>query len=239
MRRNALAIITARGGSKRIPRKNVRPFLGRPILAYSIEAARTSGLFDEVMVSSDDEEIRQLARSFGAATPFKRSAGTSDDAATTADVLLEVLSEYRRRGDEFDYLCCIYPTAPFVSAGKLQQADALLRDSGADAVVPVVAFSFPIWRSFKIEEGRLAFNWPENALRRSQDLPAAFHDCGQFYFVRTESFLAQRRLIMDHTVPIIVSEGEAQDIDTEDDWKIAEIKYSLLLGRGAAQSGVP
>jgi len=222
-------LIPARGGSKRIPRKNVRSFLGRPILAYSIEAARVSGLFDEVMVSSDDEEILQLARTFGAATPFTRSAGTSDDTATTAEVLLEVLSEYRRRGDEFEYVCCIYPTAPFVSAGKLQQADALLRDSGADAVVPVTAFSFPIWRSFKIEGGRLAFNWPENALRRSQDLPKAFHDCGQFYFVRTEPFLAQRRLIMDNTAPIIVPEGEAQDIDTEDDWKIAEIKYALLL----------
>jgi pseudaminic acid cytidylyltransferase len=228
MKRNALAVITARGESKRIPRKNVRSFLGRPILAYSIEAARNSRLFDEVMVSSDDEEILQLARTLGAATPFKRSAGTSNDTATTADVLLEVLSEYRRRGDEFGSLCCIYPTAPFVSAAKLQQAEALLRNSGADAVVPVVAFSFPIWRSFKIEDGRLAFNWPENALRRSQDLPKAFHDCGQFYFVRTEPFLAQRRLIMDHTVPLIVPEQEAQDIDTEDDWKIAEIKYSLL-----------
>jgi len=231
MKRNALAVITARGGSKRIPRKNIRSFLGRPILAYSIEAARTSGLFDEVMVSSDDEEILELARTLGAATPFKRSAGTSNDTATTADVLLEVLSEYRQRGDEFESLCCIYPTAPFVSAAKLRQADALLRDSGADAVVPVVAFSFPIWRSFKIEEGRLAFNWPENALRRSQDLPKAFHDCGQFYFVRTEPFLAQRRVIMDNTVPLVVPEEEAQDIDTEDDWKIAEIKYSFLLQR--------
>lgn len=231
MKRNALAIITARGGSKRIPRKNVRSFLGRPILAYSIDAALNSRLFDEVMVSSDDQEILQLAQTFGAATPFKRSASTSDDAATTADVLLEVLSDYSRRGDEFEYLCCIYPTAPFVSAAKLQEADALLRDSGAEAVVPVVAFSFPIWRSFKIEEGRLAFNWPENARRRSQDLPKAFHDCGQFYFVRTESFLAQRRLIMDNTVPIVVPEAEAQDIDTEDDWKIAEIKYSFLLER--------
>jgi len=231
MKRNALAVVTARGGSKRIPRKNIRPFLGRPILAYSIEAALTSGLFDEVMVSSDDEEILQLARTLGAATPFTRSAGTSNDTATTADVLLEVLSEYRRRGDEFESLCCIYPTAPFVSAAKLQQAEALLRSSVADAVVPVVAFSFPIWRSFKIDAGRLAFNWPENALRRSQDLPKAYHDCGQFYFVRTEPFLAQRRLIMDHTVPMIVPEEEAQDIDTEDDWKIAEIKYSLLSGR--------
>jgi len=231
MKRNALAVITARGGSKRIPRKNVRPFLGRPILAYSIEAALSSGLFDEVMVSSDDEEILQLARTLGAATPFTRSAGTSNDTATTAEVLLEVISEYRRQGREFEYLCCVYPTAPFVSAGKLQQADALLRDSGADAVVPVTAFSFPIWRSFKIEDGRLAFNWPENALRRSQDLPKAFHDCGQFYFVRTSSFLAQRRMIMDHTVPIVVPEEEAQDIDTEDDWKIAEIKYSLLSER--------
>jgi len=228
MKRNALAVITARGGSKRIPRKNVRSFLGRPILAYSVEAARTSGLFDEVMVSSDDEEILELARTLGAATPFKRSAGTSDDTATTADVLLEVLAEYRRQGHEFDRLCCIYPTAPFVSAAKLRQADALLRESGADAVVPVVAFSFPIWRSFKIEGGRIAFNWPENALRRSQDLPKAFHDCGQFYFLRAESFLVQRRLVMDNTAPIIVPEAEAQDIDTEDDWTIAEIKYSRL-----------
>ena len=227
MKRNALAIITARGGSKRIPRKNIRPFLGRPILAYSIEAARTSGLFDEVMVSSDDEEILQLARTLGAATPFKRSAGTSDDAATTAAVVLEVLSEYRLRGDEFANLCCVYPTAPFVSAEKLRQADALLRDSGADAVVPVVAFSFPIWRSFKIEGRAARLQLARERAPPLANLPKAFHDCGQFYFVRTESFLAQRRLIMDHTVPIVVPEEEAQDIDTEDDWKIAEIKYSL------------
>jgi N-acylneuraminate cytidylyltransferase len=231
MKRGAVAIITARGGSKRIPRKNVRSFLGRPILAYSVEAALASGLFDEVMVSSDDQEILELARALGASTPFTRSPDNSNDTATTADVLLEVLEEYRRRGDEFEHLCCIYPTAPFVSAEKLRQAHELLRGSGADAVIPVVPFSFPIWRSFKLDGGRLAFNWPENALRRSQDLPPAYHDCGQFYFLRTEPFLAHKRLVMDRTVPIIVSEREAQDIDTEEDWKIAEIKYSLLAQR--------
>lgn len=234
---SALAIITARGGSKRIPRKNIRPFLGQPIIRYPLEAARAAGIFDEVMVSSDDDEIIDVARGFGASVPFKRSAATSTDHATTAEVLLEVLEEYGRRGRTFEYACCIYPAAAFVTAEKLRAAWKLITESGAESALPVTQFSFPIWRSFKIEGGRLAFNWPENALRRSQDLPPAYHDTGQFYFFRTAAFLREKRLIMSHTVPIVVPESEVQDIDTDEDWKIAEIKYSFAAQKAGGKQG--
>jgi pseudaminic acid cytidylyltransferase len=227
---SAVAIITARGGSKRIPRKNVRPFLGRPIIAYSIEAALGSGLFDEVMVSTDDEEIADIAREHGASVPFIRSASTSDDFATTADVLTEVLNAYAEAGRHFDFACCIYPTAPFVTAARLKEGLARLED-GADAVIPVTRFSFPIWRSFRIEDGRLAYNWPEHAPRRSQDLPPAYHDAGQYYFFRTASFLESGQLVGANTVGIEVDEMEVQDIDTEQDWQLAELKYRLLIER--------
>lgn len=225
---SAIAIVTARGGSKRIPRKNVRPFLGRPIIAYSIEAATASGLFDEVMVSTDDEEIAGVAREHGAVVPFMRSAATSDDFATTADVLAEVLRSYAEAGRSFDYACCIYPTAPFVSADKLREGLARLKQ-GADAAITVARFSFPIWRSFRMEEGRLAYNWPEHAPRRSQDLPPAFHDAGQFYFFRTAQFLEIGQLVGANTVGIEVDEMEVQDIDTEQDWRLAELKYRLMV----------
>lgn len=224
--RSALAIIPARGGSKRIPRKNVKPFLGQPIIKYSIDAARGAGLFDEVMVSSDDAEIRELSGRLGANAPFARSAEASSDVATTAAVILEVLESYRRAGREFAYVCCIYPTAPLVTAERLREAWNLLLESGADSALPVMRFGFPIWRAFKLTDGRLQFEWPENAVRRSQDLPDAFHDCGQFYFLKTSSFLEHRALVMPHTVPLLVPESEAQDIDTDEDWKLAELKYT-------------
>jgi N-acylneuraminate cytidylyltransferase len=173
----------------------------------------------------------------GARVPFRRSAATSADHTPTAPVVIEVLEEYRRRGCEFDRACCIYPTAPFVTAARLREASDLLDASGADAVVPVTPFTFPIWRSFTIDRDRLAFNWPEHALTRSQDLTPAYHDCGQFYFVRTSPFLAQGRLIMENTRPIVVSPAEAQDIDTEDDWTIAELKYSLMQRSGERCGG--
>jgi N-acylneuraminate cytidylyltransferase len=227
----AIAIITARGGSKRIPRKNVRLFSGRPIIEYSIAAARASGLFQVVMVSTDDDEIAEVAQKAGAAVPFRRSAATSTDHATTADVLVEVLDEYQRRGTTWPTACCLYATAPFITAEKLRRASALLAERQADAVIPVTAFSFPIWRSFKVEQGHLAFNWPENALRRSQDLPPAYHDCGQFYFFRTASFRAQGTLVMDQTVPLVMPGTEVQDIDNEEDWELAELKFSFLARR--------
>lgn len=224
----SIAIITARGGSKRIPRKNLRPFRGRPIIEYSIAAARASGLFDPVMVSTDDDEIAAVATAAGAVVPFRRSADTANDHAPTADVLLEVLQEYERRGQRWDTACCFYPTAPFVTPEKLREAHRRLEAEQADVVIPVTAFSFPIWRAFTVDGGRLAFQWPENATRRSQDLPPAYHDCGQFYFFRVSSFLAQRQVVMSHAVPLVIPETEVHDIDTEEDWKLAELKYELL-----------
>ncbi|GFO68508.1 pseudaminic acid cytidylyltransferase [Geomonas limicola] len=227
---NCLAIVTARGGSKRIPRKNIRSFLGRPIIAYSIAAALESGCFSRVMVSTDDAEIAQVARELGAEVPFLRSAATSDDFATTAEVLLEVLAEYARRGEEFDCACCLYPTAPFVTAERLREAHRLLLTSGADAAVPVVRFSFPIERALEIRDGRLAFRHPEFRNSRSQDLTPAFHDSGQFYFFRVPPFLASRSLFGEQTVALELPETEVQDIDTEEDWQLAELKYRLLRG---------
>jgi N-acylneuraminate cytidylyltransferase len=151
MNMKILAIITARGGSKRIPRKNIKNFLGKPIIAYSIEAALEAGCFSEVMVSTDDEEIAAVAKSLGAKVPFMRSMETSDDYSTTADVLIEVIQSYKSIGLSFDKACCIYPTAPFVSAKKLNHACKLLIDSGSDSVLPVTEFSFPILRSFKLD----------------------------------------------------------------------------------------
>jgi pseudaminic acid cytidylyltransferase len=227
----SIAIITARGGSKRIPRKNLRLFHDRPIIEYSIEAARASGLFDPVMVSTDDDEIAEVALRAGALVPFRRSAATANDHATTAEVLLEVLAEYQRRGQRWETACCLYPPAPFVTAGRLREAHRLLEAAAAEVVLPVTAFSFPIWRAFKIEGGRLAFQWPENAVRRSQDLPPAYHDSGQFYFFRVAPFLAQRQVVMSHAVPLIVPETEVHDIDTEEDWSLAELKFQLLQNR--------
>lgn len=233
--KNALAVITARGGSKRIPRKNIKPFLGKPVILYSIQAALSSGIFREVMVSTDDEEIAALAKDAGAAVPFLRSANTANDYATTTDVMLEVLESYRKLGRSFDYACCLYPTAPFVSADKLIKAMDMLSCSDADSLLPVVRFSFPPQRSVVIQNGLLSFRWPEHMFTRSQDLQPFYHDAGQFYFFRTDSFLKQRRLVMDKTIPMELPELEVQDIDTENDWEIAEVKYQVA-NRSASES---
>jgi N-acylneuraminate cytidylyltransferase len=221
----SVAIITARGGSKRIPRKNVRPFLGRPIIAYSIESAIKSELFDEVMVSTDDEQIASVARDFGAVVPFMRSSATSDDYATTAQVLEEVIGEYARTGRQFDYACCIYPTAPFVTAEKLRIALKTLQESDADVVLPITRFSFPIWRSFRRDGNHVYYNWPEHAPKRSQDLEPAFQDAGQFYFFRPSRLNGSDLLVTENAIGIEVSEIEVQDIDSEEDWLLAELKY--------------
>jgi pseudaminic acid cytidylyltransferase len=226
--KKCLAIITARGGSKRIPRKNIKEFLGTPIIKYSIDAALGAGCFDEVMVSTDDQEIASFARKFGANIPFIRSVDASNDHATTAEVILEVLHTYKKLGIEFEYFCCIYPTAPFITAEKLKKAYEMLVNSGAKSVVPIVRFGFPILRSFKIEEGLIRMNWPEYMTTRSQDLPAAYHDCGQFYFLKTEIFLHEKKMYTDLSIPYEMPESEVQDIDNEEDWKIAEIKYTFL-----------
>lgn len=221
-----IAIITARGGSKRIPKKNIKDFCGKPIIAYSIEAAIASELFDEVMVSTDSEEIAEIAKKYGASVPFMRSAETSNDYATTNDVLIEVFNEYKKRGQEFDVAVCIYPTAPFVTADKLKRAIDMVEKDGADAVTPVVQFSFPPQRAFIIRDNTLEYQYPENASARSQDLEAVYHDCGQFYVMRPYNILHDVESTM--TMPLIMKESEVQDIDTIEDWKIAEIKYKLM-----------
>lgn len=223
-----VAIITARGGSKRIPRKNIKEFCGKPILAYSVEAAVASGVFDRVMVSTDDEEIAEIGRQWGAEVPFFRSERTANDYASTSEVLLEVLEEYGKRGEQFDIGCCIYPTAPFVTGEKLRRAVEKLRESDADSLIPVTAFSYPPQRALVVEDGSLVFKYPEYLDSRSQDLQPHYHDAGQFYVFRTEAFQRTGKIMEGNILPLIVSELEVQDIDNLTDWQIAEMKYRLM-----------
>ena len=230
MDNKVVAIITARGGSKRIPRKNIKDFCGKPIIAYSIEAALDSGIFQEVMVSTDDEEIAEVSRRYGAKVPFMRSAEASSDYATTADVLTEVLGEYEKRGYTFHKMCSLYPTAPFVTGEKLRMAMKLLESSDMDSVMSVTAFSFPPMRGMYIRDGRLVYCNPEYERVRSQDIETMYHDCGQFNCVKVDVFQRKHTLVMDRTVPFIIPESEVQDIDTIEDWKLAELKYRMLMG---------
>ena len=226
-----LALITARGGSKRIPKKNIREFCGRPIIGYSIQAAKDAGVFDTVMVSTDSEEIAEIARKEGAEVPFLRSEATSGDFAVTADVIAEVLAMYKERGTEFDEVCCIYPTAPFVSGQKLKDAVRVLEEKKYDSVMPVTPFSFPPLRGMVMDGDKISYKWEQYRNTRSQDLETIYHDCGQFYVVNTEAFLQTKKLVTDNTGAIEMSELEVQDIDNEIDWKLAELKYELLYGR--------
>lgn len=224
----SIAIITARGGSKRIPKKNIKNFCGKPIIAYSIEAALKSGLFDEVMVSTDSEEIAEISKQYGAKVPFMRSAATSNDFAVTADVLREVLNEYKKIGKTFDTVLCLYPTAPFVTAERLKDSFSRFCSAKPDSLMSVVKFDFPPQRAVAICNDTIAFQHPEYALTRSQDLEPLYHDCGQFYILNTDSFDKYKALVMPHTMPFIVPEEEVQDIDNESDWLIAEAKYKVL-----------
>lgn len=225
-----LAIIPARGGSKRIPRKNIKSFLGNPIIAYSIEAALKSNLFDEVMVSTDDEEIREIAIKYGAKVPFLRSDKNANDYATTVAVLNEVIESYTARGKIFDYCVCIYPTAPFVSKNLLNNAFQKLIENKLDCVFSVLRYGFPIQRAMKInEDDTIEMIDPSRMNARSQDLEPSFHDAGQFYAFNVNIFLQKQKLWTNNTGCIEINELEAQDIDTETDWKLAELKYKLLL----------
>ena len=224
-----LAIITARGGSKRIPKKNIKDFLGKPIITYSIAAALESGAFDTVMVSTEDDEIARIAKKAGAAIPFLRSMDTANDYAVTADVIREVIETYLKEGIRFTHVCCIYPTAPFVTSARIREAMELLIASEMDCVIPVVPFSFPPQRGFIIENNSLSMKWPEYRDSRSQDLETFYHDCGQFYCIKTDCFLAQKKLYMEKAYPLVLKEIEVQDIDTLEDWELAEQKYQYLL----------
>lgn len=222
-----LAVITARGGSKRIPNKNIKEFCGKPIIQYSIEAALNCKIFDEIMVSTDSVQIKKIAEQCGAKVPFMRSVRTASDTATTADVVLEVLEEYKKRGIDFEITSCIYPTAPFITVEKLKRALELLDKKDVDSVMPVVAYSFPPKRGMYIREGCLVYCYPEYIDKRSQDIEVMYHDCGQFYFIKTEAFLNEKKLVTQRTEPLILSELEVQDIDTLEDWMLAEIKYKM------------
>ena len=223
----AVAIITARGGSKRIPRKNIKDFCGRPILTYSIEAALSSGIFDEGMVSTEDAEIAGIAEQYGAKVPFLRSAKTANDYATTDQVLLEVIETYQSLGRKFTYGCCIYPTAPFVTAEKLIDAMELL-DGETESVIPITAFSYPPRRGLWVKDGKVEYVFPAYAMERSQDIPAMYHDCGQFYCFQVNAFLRNKTIMGGKVKGIIIPEMEVQDIDNEQDWKLAELKYSIM-----------
>lgn len=224
-----IAIITARSGSKRIPGKNIRLFLGKPIISYSIDAAKNSGCFDEVMVSTDDYEIVNIAKRFGAKVPFLRSNKNSSDTATTEDVLREVVKKYEKLGKKYDNICCVYPTAPFVTPRKIQKGLVMLEELEVDSVITIVKFSFAIQRALTMENGLIHFVESANALKRSQDCQEMFYDAGQFYWVKTAEFMKKGHILTDATAGLIISELEAQDIDNETDWKLAEIKYSLQI----------
>lgn len=229
----SIAIITARGGSKRIPHKNIKPFLGKPIIEYSIKAAIESGCFDVVMVSTDDEQIADIARKAGAAVPFMRSEKTSNDYATTTDVLLEVLDEYKKRGEVFDYMACLYPTNPFISPEKLKEGMRLISEGDYAEVLPVVQFSFPPQRAYIFDnEESLQYKWEEFKNSRSQDLEKMYHDAGQFYFYDVKKY-CENKGVKGKIYPIICPEHEVQDIDNEEDWKMAELKVEFMR-RGQA-----
>lgn len=222
---SSIAIITARGGSKRLPGKNTKMFIDKPIIAYSIKAAIECRQFDVVMVSTDDPGIAEISKEFGAEVPFLRSKGTSDDYATTEDVIWEVVNKYMKMGKSFTHISCLYPTAPFVTAEKLIRAMDLLKNSDADSIIPVVKFSYPPQRSIVIINDKLTMKYPEYICARSQDLETWYHDCGQFYCIKTKPFLETRSFLTKDTIPFIVPELEVQDIDTEEDWDLAEMKY--------------
>ncbi|HEY1796737.1 MAG TPA: pseudaminic acid cytidylyltransferase [Stellaceae bacterium] len=228
-----VAIIPARGGSKRVPRKNIRPFAGRPVIAHSIETARASGLFDEVIVSTDDDEIAEVAQSYRAAIPFRRPPDLAGDHATTIAVIQHALGWLAENGRDIDFACCIYATAPFLRAADLRYGLAKLVDSGRSFAFSVTAFEFPIQRALRIRpDGALDAFAPEHRDTRSQDLEPAYHDAGQFYWGRTAAFRDGRVLFSPESVPVILPRYLVHDIDTEEDWVRAELVYQTLRAAG-------
>lgn len=224
-----LAIIPARGGSKRIPRKNIRLFCGKPIIEYSILAAKESKLFDTIMVSTDDKEIAKIVRSLGAEVPFMRSNQNSNDYTSLIEVLKEVITEYKKKDKIFDIICCILPTAPTISVEDLQKSYKLLLDSKSDSVITVTPFEYPIQRALILESNGLTrMICSKNYNTRSQDLPITYHDAGQFYWIRPEVCFRKNKLFTNNTTSLIIPSSRVQDIDTEEDWKLCEEKYERL-----------
>ena len=224
-----VAIIPARGGSKRIPRKNIKNFCGKPIIAYSIFAAKKSGLFDRIIVSTDDQEIADIAKHWGADIPFLRPKKLADDHTVTMDVIKHAIDWLHENDTIYEYACCIYPTAPLIRTKDLQQGYEQLRQSDKMFAFSVTTFPSPIFRALKqTNTNGLAMFWPEHLNTRSQDLPEAYHDVGQFYWGKTEAFLKGLQMFAEHALPIVLPRLLAHDIDTQEDWEQAELIFQLL-----------
>ncbi|MBG0843049.1 pseudaminic acid cytidylyltransferase [Ectopseudomonas toyotomiensis] len=218
-----LAIIPARGGSKRIPRKNIKPFCGKPMIAWSIEAARASACFDQIIVSTDDAEIAAVARQYGAEVPFMRPAELADDHSSTIPVIRHAIEWFNSQGLEVEQACCIYATAPFVSAEDIQRGGQILEETGSDYAFSVTSYAFPIQRAIRItERGRIAMFNPEYFNTRSQDLEEAYHDAGQFYWGLAKAWLQGNMIFSPDSAPVRLPRHRVQDIDTPEDWQRAE-----------------
>ncbi len=227
----SLCVIPARGGSKRIPRKNVKLFHGRPMIAWSIEAAKSSGVFDHIIVSTDDPEIAEIAKQAGAEVPFLRPAHLSDDHTATLPVIAHALEAAEELWGRQGTLCCLYATAPFVQGQDIRAAlDMLDQDSAAQFAMPVTSFPFPIQRGVRLHDtGRIEMFQPEHALTRSQDLEESYHDVGQFYWGRRDAWLGSKPIIGPYTAALVIPRHRAQDIDTPEDWDLAERLFAVLM----------
>jgi len=224
-----LVVIPARGGSKRIPRKNIKSFCGKPMLAWSIEAALASGCFDRVVVSTEDVEIAEVARQNGADVPFLRPISLADDYTGTNAVVAHAMEFFEGQGEVMDFVACIYATAPFLRAETISQGlDMLMANPQAQYAVTVTPFDFPIQRSLRIMGAEMVMREPEFIQSRSQDLEPFFHDAGQLYWARGEGFRTSSSVFMGRVVPIVLSPEYVQDIDTPDDWVCAEAKFRYL-----------
>lgn len=228
-----VAVIPARGGSKRIPRKNIKEFHGRPMIVWSIEAAIKSKCFDLIIVSTDDDEISEMAQSLGALVPFKRPGNLSDDYATTGDVMAHAAEYISESYPDVQYLCCIYATAPFIKSDDILHGLELLTAREADYAISVTTFPFPIQRGLRLKQGQsLEMFQPEFMLTRSQDLEEAYHDAGQFYWGTKEAFLSQAPFFTPASAAVILPRLRVQDIDTPEDWQRAEALFKVLEAQG-------
>lgn len=228
-----LAIIPARGGSKRIPRKNIKPFCGKPMIAWSIEAALESGCFDRIIVSTDDDEIAEMARQYGAEVPFMRPLELSDDHTGTIPVIRHAIEAINSQGRAVEQACCLYATAPFIQAEDLRRGLEILQGSGGDYAFSVTSYAFPIQRAIRLTpEGRVEMFNPEHFNTRSQDLEEAYHDAGQFYWGRADAWLQGKMIFSPASLPVMLPRHRVQDIDTPEDWVRAEWLFKAIQAQG-------
>jgi pseudaminic acid cytidylyltransferase len=221
-----IAIIPARGGSKRIPRKNIKPFFGKPVIAYAIELTRESKLFERVIVSTDDDEIAKISKLYGAEVPFMRSAENSSDNASTFDVLKEVLQWFKDRDELFEVACCIYPVSPLLKIESIENSFKRLISGNYDSVVPIAPFSHPIQRALSINTiGEITIVNPNDFKKNTQDLSTFYHDTGQFYWFKTKNCLEVNTLISNNSICYTMNNNEVQDVDNQEDWENLEFKF--------------